>query len=572
MSETSQASTHQDSPDAIEITAANVQPVRRISKIWFIPIVALFIGIWMVYYQWSSQGPLIVISFPTATGIEAGKTKIKTRNVDIGLVKKIELTENLQGVRVTARMNANIDSLLHEDSQFWIVSPRISLSGVSGLGTIMSGPYINMAPGSSAEKSNDFKALSSPPVTPAGTPGLHITLNSKAEFAYKEGDPVIYKGLKVGEIENTYFNFDERVVYYNTFINAPYHKLITENTKFWDTSGITVELNAGGVKFDTGSLESLLTNGITFGVPEGIPSGQVITDRSNFDIHRSYEEASEQRYKLSAEFVILVKDTVRGLHVGAPVEYRGLEIGKVLAINPPEISQASLLASSLDIPVIISIQPGRVQQPDNQQGLDYVKQQTLRWVSEGLRASLKMGNILTGALFVDLQHYPDAVNAKTTNLLDYDVIPTVSNEFAQITAKISAVLDNINQIKLRDIADNTNTMLLNMTQTAESLKQTSQKFDQLASSIQGEKLNSQLSEALGSLSTLTRDFSAGSENYQQLNKTLQAIQQSLANMQPLLLQLNNKPNSLVFSTNDDVQHFEPKATKSAQNPSPKGVN
>jgi len=551
---------------------AVVKPVRRISKIWFIPFVALCIGVWMIYYQWSSQGPLITISFTTATGLEAGKTRIKTRNVDIGLVKKIQLTDDLQGVVVTARMNANVDALLHKDSQFWIVSPRISLNGISGLGTLMSGPYINMAPGSAVEKSSDFNALSSPPVTPAGTPGLHITLNSNAEFAYKEGDPVVYKGLKVGEIEDTYFNFDERIVYYNTFINAPYHKLITENTKFWDTSGISVQLTASGVKFDTGSVESLLTNGVTFGVPEGIPTGEVITKRANFDIHRSYEEASEQRYKLSAEFVILVKDTVRGLHVGAPVEYRGLEIGKVVAINPPEISKASLLDNSLDIPVIISIQPGRVQQPDNQLGLDSVRQQTLQWVSEGLRASLKMGNILTGALFVDLQHYPDEKHAKATTLLEYDVIPTVSNEFAQITAKISAVLDNINQIKLQNIADNTNTMLINMTQTAESLKRTSQKFDQLASSIQGEKINSQLTETLSSLNALSKDFSAGSENYQQINQTLQAIQHALADMQPLLLQLNNKPNSLIFSDADQIQRIEPKALNNQQSLVPKGAN
>lgn len=555
---------------SVAANTAIVKPVMRISKIWFIPLVALCIGIWMVYYQWSSQGPLIVISFPNATGLEAGKTKVKTLSVDIGLVKKIELSEDLQEVLVTVRMNANIDSLLHKDSQFWIVAPRISLNGVSGLGTLMSGPYINMAPGSEVEKTTRFTALSSPPATPAGTPGIHITLNSNAEFAYKEGDPVIYKGLKVGEIEDTYFNFDERVVYYNTFINDPYHKLITENTKFWDTSGITVQLNAGGVKFDTGSLESLLTNGVTFGVPDGIPPGEVITKRTNFDIHATYDDASEQRYKLKAEFVILVKDTIRGLHVGAPVEYRGLEIGKVLAINPPKLSKAPLMQNSFDIPVLISIQPGRVQQPDNQIGLNYVKKQTRLWVSEGLRASLKMGNILTGALFVDLQHYPDETEVQVSTLLDYDVIPTVSNEFVQITAKISAVLDNINQIKLNNIADNTNTMLDNMTQTAQSLKKTSQKFDHLVSSIQGEKLNNQLTETLSSLSQLTKDFSAGSDNYQQINQTLRVIQQSLNDMQPLLIQLNNKPNSLIFTDSDENKRIQPTAAK--EQPSPKGRN
>ncbi|WP_340680407.1 intermembrane transport protein PqiB [Paraglaciecola sp.] len=542
---------------------AELKPLRRISKIWFIPLLALSIGMWMIYQQWGNQGPLITITFQTATGLEAGKTKIKTRNVDVGVVKKIELAEDLQGVIVTARMNTNVKTLLHKDSQFWIVSPRVSLNGISGLGTLMSGPYINMAPGMASETNTHFVALASPPVTPAGTPGLHVTLNSDAEFAYKEGDAVIYKGLKVGEIEDTFFNFEERVVYYNTFINAPYHKLITENTKFWDISGLAVQLNASGLKFDTGSVESLLTNGVTFGVPDGIPAGQQITERTYFDIHSSYQEASEQRYKLSAEFIILVKDTVRGLHIGAPVEYRGLEVGKVLAINPPEIAKTSLLDKRFDIPVIISIQPGRVQLPDNQQGLDKVKQQTLDWVSEGLRATLKMGNLLTGALFVDLQHYDNAESASTVRLSNYDVIPTVSNEFAQITAKVSAVLDNINQMQLKNLANNTNEMLSNITQTAESLRQTSQNIDKLVAGLQGEKLNSKLLSTLDNLNKLTQDFSSGSDSYQEINQALRAVQQTLSDMQPLLLQLNSAPNSLIFTDGQGAK-LEPKAAKSGE--------
>ncbi|KXI27617.1 intermembrane transport protein PqiB [Paraglaciecola hydrolytica] len=553
----------QSTEPAVGPSQAELKPLRRISKIWFIPLIALSIAVWMVYQQWSNQGPLITISFPTATGLEAGKTKIKTRNVDVGLVKKIELSEDLQGVTVTARMNASVKNLLHKDNQFWIVSPRVTLNGISGLGTLMSGPYINMALGMAGDTSIQFEALEGPPVTPAGTPGLHITLNSDAEFAYKEGDAVIYKGLKVGEIEDTYFNFEERVVYYNTFINAPYHKLITENTKFWDTSGLSVELNASGLKFDTGSLESLITNGVTFGLPEGIPAGEPISERRFFDIHRSYEQASEQRYKLSAEFVILVKDTVRGLHIGAPVEYRGLEVGKVLAINPPELAQTSLIDKRFDIPVVISIQPGRVQQPDNQQGLDYIRQQTLNWVDEGLRASLKMGNLLTGALFVDLQHYQNTEPATTTRLANYDVIPTVGNEFAQITAKISAVLDSINQMKLKNLANNTNKTLVDISQTAESLRQTSQNMDKLLASVEGEKINNKLLLAIENLNKLTQDFSSGSDSYQEINQALRAVQQTLSDMQPLLLQLNSSPNSLIFTDGQGTK-LSPKAAKQGE--------
>jgi paraquat-inducible protein B len=537
---------------------ALIKPLRTVSKIWLVPIVALLIGAWMVYYQWSNQGPIITIEFKTATGLEAGKTKIKTRDVDIGLVNKIELTDDLSGVLVTVRMDKDVAPILHSDNQFWIVSPNVSLNGISGLGTILSGPYINMAPGVEKQKSEKFVALEAPPVTPKGTPGLHVTLNSESVFAYKKGDPVVYKGIKVGEFEDIFFNFEERVVYYNTFIEAPYHTLITTNTKFWDISGVQIELGASGVKVSTGSLETLLTNGVTFGIPEGMPNGEKISGRNFFDIHPTHESASEERFKLSAEYVILVKDTVRGLNVGAPVEYRGLVIGKVLSINSLDNEQDGLLEQGYDIPVVISIQPGRVQQPDNAIGLTFIRKQTSLWIEQGLRATLKTGNLLTGALFVDLQHYPDAPLLVTQHLQGYEVVPTMTGEFSEITAKITAILDSINDMKLHAISENANNMLLQIAQAAQTLQSTASTADNLINSIQEDKVTATLVETLQNLSKLTQDYSADSETYDELNKTMQTLQSTLQEFQPLLLQLNSTPNSLIF-TDGSGSRLIPKA-------------
>jgi paraquat-inducible protein B len=542
---------------------ALVKPVRPISKIWLVPIITFFIGMWMVYYQWSNQGQLITIQFNTATGLEAGKTKIKTRDVDIGVVENIELSDDLSGVIVTARMDKNVDPILHSDNQFWIVSPKVSLSGISGLGTILSGPFINMAPGTEQQMSEKFVALEAPPVTPSGTPGLHLTLNSESEFAYKKGDPVIYKGIKVGEFEDIYFNFDERVVYYNTFIEAPYHKLITTNTKFWDISGVQMELGASGVKVNTGSLETLLTNGVTFGIPEGMSKGEEINDRSFFDIHPTHDSASEERFKLSAKYVILVKDTVRGLHVGAPVEYRGLVIGKVLSINKVINKQEGLLEQGYDIPIVISIQPGRAQQSDNEIGLAFIRKQISLWVERGLRASLKTGNLLTGALFVDLQHYPDVPPEEVKFLKDYEIIPTITGELSEITAKVTAILDKINALKLNAISENANDMLTQIAQASKALQSTASSADRLITSLSEDKISATLVETLQNLSKLTNDYSADSETNNELNKTMQILQSTLQEFQPLLLQLNSAPNSLIFNDGNGSRLI-PKAKNSKE--------
>lgn len=541
------------------IQEARVSDSKSISKAWLVPLVALGIGAWMVYYQWTNQGPLITIEFTTATGLEPEKTKIKTRNVDVGVVKKIELKPDLTGVIVTARMENSAAHLLREDSNFWIVSPRVSLSGVSGLSTLLSGPYIAMEPSSEGEQQYAFTAMDDPPVTPAGTPGLHITLNSDDEFAFKEGDPIVYKGLKVGEFEDIFFNLEERVVYYNAFIEAPYHKLITENTKFWNTSGIRFELAASGLKVHTGSLETMLTNGVTFGVPDGMPAGRQITQRSFFDIYPDYDTASEQRHRLGVNFVILVNDTIRGLQVGAPVEYRGLEIGKVLEINLRDEANTELTDEGYAIPVLLSIQPSRVQQPDNRQGMEFVRAQTLHWVERGFRASLKLGNVLTGALYVDLQQYPDEEPAAMQTFLGYDVIPVRESDFAQITQKVSSLLDTFNALPLQKLSNSADDLINEVRGTANQITKMAQNLDLLVVDVQDQAIAKNLNATLASLNILLGDFSAGSQSHDELLDTILEFQKTMREMTPLLQQLNSSPNSLIFADGTEP-NLEPKAS------------
>lgn len=384
-----------------QIPDATIKPVKTVSTIWFIPAIAIFIGCWMIYYQWSNEGTEVTIHFLTAEGMEAEKTKIKSRNVDIGEVSAIELNQNGNGVIVTAKIKKSAEQFLLADSTFWVVSPQISHTGVSGLSTLISGVYIEISPGKSNEERYVFDALNSPPLTPSGTPGLHITLNSNDQFAYKKGDPIIYKGLTVGQFEDIYFNFEERVVYYNAFIKAPYHQLITSNTKFWDVSGLQLDLNADGISVKTGNFETMLTNGATFGIPKGMGIGEKIGERSYFDIYESYEAADDERYRRSIEFVVLVSDSIRGLSVGAPVEYRGIQIGKVKSVNMAlSRSENKFTKADFKIPVLISLQPGRIGLPDNDEGKALMNKQNIYWIEHGLKAVLRTGNILTGSLYV----------------------------------------------------------------------------------------------------------------------------------------------------------------------------
>lgn len=538
---------------------AKVTSTKSISRIWIIPILVVVVGGWMVYQQWKNQGPLITIELQSATGIEVNKTPIKVRDLDVGQVKKITLKPNLDGVLVTARIDANASHLLTDKSEFWVVAPRISFSEVSGLNTLLSGSYIAMAANDSGKEQLNFIALERPPVTPAGTPGLHVILQSDDEFAYKPGDPIIYKGFKVGEFEDAVFNIEERVVYYDAFIEAPYHKLVTENTRFWDVSGVKLKLESSGVKMETGSLETLLANGITFGVPEGVQIGEQVVENAFFTIYGDIATASNARYKLTAEYVLLVDESVRGLTVGAPVEYRGIEIGNVTAINTFPAVEGNILERDYPIPVIINIYPGKVRQPDTEEGLNAIKQTIRNWLRKDLRATLRMGNVLTGGLFVDLQHVSKPDDSDEIAVLNgYEVIPTVSNEFTQITQKADAILDKINQLPLGDMVSNVLLAVEDMKLAAQSVETASDDFDLLIENVDTELLNTNLNQVLISLDSLLKNYSEGGLSQSEIKETVDTMQDTMRNLQPLLLKLNQSPNSLIF-TDSNSSGIEPKA-------------
>ncbi|GAA0367372.1 intermembrane transport protein PqiB [Bowmanella denitrificans] len=540
-------------------TQARVEPVTSWSKVWLIPLIALGVGVWMVYQQLSQQGPVVQIEFRSAEGLEPGKTKIRARDVEVGLVKEITLAKDLSSVIVTARMTADADPLLTQDANFWVVTPKVSLSGISGLSTLLSGAYIKLEPGNSPQRSVRFKGLDTPPLTPAGAPGLHLTLSSGQDFAYAAGDPIIYKGLEVGKIDHVHFNVAERTVYYNAFIQAPYNKLVTSNSRFWNASGVKMDLSAEGLSIQAGNLQTLLTNGVTFGVPAHLPQGEVITERTYFKVYPDYEQATAPDFQYSQEYLLLLEDSVKGLFPGAPVTYRGLNIGKVLAVNLPLEQQPAYLEPQYQIPVLISLYPGQIGLSDNLVGKQKLDEKMDLWIQDGLHASLGNGNLLTGKQLIELTYAPSSARHNDlVSLQNYRVIPSVSGELSQLTEKFSALLDKFNHLPLQELAENASDMLGTSAQTMVEIRTSLQAMQGLLAELQDKQLVEQLRATLASLEQLAADFADGSTSQGELQRTLQQIQRTLQQSQPLLQQLNQTPNSLIFSGQGDES--QPRAT------------
>jgi len=524
---------------------ATIAKVSAISSVWLIPLVALLIGAWMMVNSWRQQGPVINIAFSTAQGITVNQSLLKLRDIPVGKVIAMRLNNQLNGVILTVRLNKNTQSLLTTDSQFWVVKPRIGIGSISGLSTLLSGAYIELSPGRSSEYSDSFLGLDNPPLTPAGTPGLHITLDSNSDQAFDIGDPILYHGSKVGRIEYKHFNIDDRKMYYNAFIDAPYDQLITSNTRFWEIKGIDVDLSADGLKVTTGTLETFLDGGVAFDVPNYLSKGEQITERAFFSIYPNKEKVNERLYRVAKHYILLFKQTVRGLKPGSAVEFNGIKVGKVVRtdINYPEIK--NFMSKNTLMPVMINIAPGRLGLADNEAGLVKLQRRMVTWVAQGLHGTLAVNNLLTGSKYINLT-YIDQSSNQLLSFGDVQLIPTADGELAQLLTRIKHIVETVEKLPINKTITDADTSLNAMKAAMVQFNSASTEATKLLQQANVAGLINQADHSLRHIEKLADSYTNGSATNQQLNAVLQSLNKTMHLLNPLLIQLQLKPNSLVF--------------------------
>ncbi|MEO8438590.1 MAG: MlaD family protein, partial [Spartobacteria bacterium] len=443
---------------------------RSFSPIWIIPIIAALLGLWLAYKYYSTQGPEITVRFETAEGIVEGKTPVLCRNVNIGTVNKVRLTKDLKGVLVVMQMTSEATDLLTKDSQIWVVRPRYGgASGISGLSTIFSGSYIELEPGISDEPRREFVGLENPPVTPKGVPGLHITLFTDEAGSIGPGAPILYKGLNAGKIETRVFHPESGKVEFGAFISKEFTGLVRKNTKFWDASGVDVSLGADGLRLHTGSVETVLLGGITFDQPvdSDVKDAPAVADGATFVLYDSVADTKKFEMQNSLPYLLLFSESVRGLSSDAPVDFRGVRIGTVIGVtfkylpNDPERR----------VPVLIQIDPGLITNLPAE-STEPAEKFVAQAVENGLRASLKTGNYLTGQMYVDLDFDKSASSASVTEVASYRVLPTGGSSLSGMLDKASALLDKLQALPLESTINEATEALATIKTTVAGLDKT----------------------------------------------------------------------------------------------------
>ena len=422
---------------------SKIQPRSKFSIVWLVPLVAVLIGAWIAYQAWSEMGPTITISFKTADGLEAGKTKIKYKNVEVGEVKTIRINHETSNVDVIAELHKDSAPYLTDQTQFWVVRARVAASGVSGLETLLSGAYIGYEPNSEGKKSRKFTGLEIPPVIASSTPGKHFILHAQNLGSIERDVPVYYRKFNVGLVEDVKMNEDGKSVTIRVFVRSPFDRWVNESTKFWNASGIDLSMSASGIKMNTESLVSILIGGIAF---ESSVSGQELSpaiNNSEFKLYSSKEAIQEKDYRIGTKYVLNFSESVRGLTIGAPVEFRGIQIGEVTDIQ----LSFDTKKKNITIPVTIVIDLGRMALKGNVKTADQLLktriQRTNYFVKEGMRAQLKTGNLLTGQLYIDADFFPDAKPYKIDWSKNPPEFPTEPTELGEITHDIKQILKKV---------------------------------------------------------------------------------------------------------------------------------
>jgi paraquat-inducible protein B len=545
-----------ESPD--NLPRATVVPRRRqrISVVWAIPILAAVVAIGIAIQRILSEGPTVTIVFRAAQGVEAGKTFVKYKDVNIGQVTAVQLSSDHSKVEVTAKIDKSAAGLMVEDAKFWVVEPRVTLSGVSGLGTLLSGNYIGFEVGKSDKQQRKFTGLEVPPIITSGQPGRQFVLKASDLGSLGIGSPIYYRRLQVGQVIAYDLSSDGKAMDIKIFVNAPYDKYVNPSTRFWNASGIDVSLGAGGVEVRTQSLAAVLAGGVAFDTPPFAVKAEPAAANVVFTLYSDQPTAMKQPESISARYVLHFNESLRGLSVGAPVTLLGLPVGEVTEVGL-EVNPAT---KNLRGRVEIVTYPERLiarlsqKQATTSETLERSIQDRHALVQamveqRGIRAQLRSGNLLTGQLYVAFDSFPNAPKAKVDWNRDPTELPVVPSTVSDIEAKLTNIVAKLEKLPLDAIGEELKKTLVSLDQTLQDAGKAVNRID--ADVTPG--LKTTLDDLRGTIGIVDRVLNntdatlVGKEApaQQELRDALQEITRAARSLRVLADYLEQHPESLI---------------------------
>lgn len=519
-----------DFNEAYEASEIILNKKPDLQLVWLLPFIALLVTGWLIYKSIDEKGSSIIISFPNAEGLEVDKTKIRYLDVEVGKVTAINISKDLKSILVTAQMNSAAEDYLNENTSFWVVRPQVGLGGISGLGTLLSGAYIEINP-SGGDRQHHFTGLTTPPILKTNAEGKQFVLETNNLGSMRPGTPINFHGIIVGEVLNHELSAEANAIRLTIFINTPYDQFIRKNTIFWIDSGIDLSAGADGFKVRTGPLISILSGGIAFRASAKDLAEDIQEENSLFQLFDTYEQSTQVVYRNTLKYEMHFKGSVRGLTEGAPVQLRGIPIGKVTSISL-EIDERT---AEISIPVVVELEPERIKEIHNQ-SLVSDKDIITKLIQKGLRAQLQTGSLLTGQLLVDLDFYPDSKITPSTHDSIYPEFPTTVSSMDQFTHSANIIMDKIAKLPLDKLTKE-------MNNTLQSLQVTSTAATGMLKTANGALATT--NNTMNSAQSVLSNFEPGSTTHYELEQLLQQLTQTSNSVKQLSDYLQQNPDSLL---------------------------
>jgi len=533
---------------------------RRLGSVWFIPLIALTLAGWLVWKNYAAKGPLVTVTFDTAGGLSVGKTEVRCRSVKVGYVEGIKLSGDLQRVNISVRIDPESSGLLRKNSRFWVVRPRISAQSVTGVDTLISGAYIELDPGDGKKASRHYKGLEEPPITPSNVPGLRLHLYAQDAGSLNAGAPIYYHEYEVGRIERRTFDVKNKRVHFQIFIEEEFAPFVRGNTRFWNASGIKINAGADGFKVTSPSLRALLAGGVSFSIPENEKKEKPAQNGDHFKLHKDRSIASATFFDPDYKLLLFFDQSVRGLKVGAPVEFRGISFGRV-----SEISFKYSSPGDVRVPVLIEVDTYAM-------GKSFASEEIgdaffSKALERGLHAKLSTASLLTGALFVEFQYDADHSHTEMKHVANYPVIPTVKSGLDLLETKVNNLLSKLEALPLEETITQFGTTADEASLTLKSARTTMKELDQTLADIHkilgtddAKQLGKHLDEALVELRKSIQSLGPEGAVQGDLRRSLDEFRAAMRSIDKMSDTINEKPNSLLFGR-DSSGNPIPKARK-----------
>ena len=549
-------------PEFSQVPDAVSEPKRRFSVqlVWIIPMVAAIIGLSLAVKTFIDRGQMITIIFKTGEGMEAGKTKLKYKDVQIGEVKSLAISKDRSHVLVTAEVSRDAKGLLVKDTRFWVVRARISGGNVSGLGTLIGGSYIGVDAGTSTESQDEFIGQETPPAVSMDVPGHQFILHTGDAGSLDTGSPIFFRRIQVGQVISTALDHDGKGVTVKIFIRAPFDQYVRTNTVFWQASGIDLTLNANGVKINTESMVSILLGGIALQTPDLTPQAPPASSGSVFPLFATRDEAS--KHEQTAEpFLLVFHESVRGLAVGSQVDLRGVTVGEVTKIGVAPDAQRSQFSIPVEIllyPEQISVQSSKSQAKpmDYRELLDAL-------VAHGFRAEIKSGSLLTGQLYIGLDFAARARPARIVWSSKPPRFPTIPGSMGQLQKNLMQIVQRIEKLPLGELAGDTRKSMRSLDATLKSADKLLKNMDSslvpearsvLVETRQSiEDVRKTLGEARNTLGSANQTLSTDGSLQLDLRETLREVSRAAQSLRVLGDYLEQHPESLIRGKREDKQ-------------------